>query len=324
MQNAIKPRLAPGEIASLVHKGLAKQRGTIIAMTEFTDGYFNAVHGVRLADGRELVLKVAPPAGPRLLRHESDLIRAEMHFYERAITVGVPLPALRYGDPDSGVLLMDMLRGQTLDSVRDKLPTEDLFAIRRQLGEIAARSTGLTGPLFGYPRRDGRTRSPSWRAAFLAMIDDILLDAIEFDAELPLPAEQIAALVAKHSLLLDEVTTPSLVHFDLWDGNIFVIDNGWGWRVEAIIDAGRALYADPLAELVPTIAFAAPDQADIVIDAMLGRELTPAEQTRLCLYTSYLLMVLVTEGASQRFDKAEFEPKRQWFYQQLTGYLAQL
>lgn len=323
MQNAIKPRLSPDEIAALVHRGLAEP-GKIVAMMEYTDGYFNAAHGVRLADGREFVLKVAPSTELTLLRYEVDLMRTEIHFFERAGAAGVPMPALRYADPDAGVMLMDRLQGQTLETVKNDLPPEALFAIRRQLGGLAARITSVSGPLFGYPRRDGRTRSPSWRASFLAMIDDILVDAIELDAELPLPAEQIASLIARHAPLLDEVTTPSLVHFDLWDGNIFVIDDGRGWRVEGIIDGERAFYADPLAELVPTVSFAPPDQADVVIDGMLGRELTEAERTRLRLYSIYLYLILAAEPATRGYDPVEFEPTRLWFYQQLAGELAQL
>lgn len=323
MQNAIKPRLSPDEIATLVHRGLGVSAG-VVATTEFTDGYFNAAHGVRLADGRELVLKVAPPAGLTLLRYEVELMRTEIHFFENAGRVGVPLPALRYADPDAGVMLMDRLRGQSLEAVKTQLPPEALFAIRRQLGGLAARITTVTGPLFGYPRRDGRTRSPSWRASYLSIIDDILLDAIELDAELPLPAEQIASLIGRHAPLLDQVTTPALVHFDLWDGNIFVIDDGRGWRVEGLIDGERALYGDPLLELVPMVTFTAPDQAEAVIDGMLGRDLTEAELIRLRLYTVYLYLILVTEGATRGYDPVEFEPKRRWFLQQLAGELSQL
>jgi hypothetical protein len=59
MQSAIKPRLSPAEVAALVHRGL-DEPGRIIAIREYTDGWFNAAHGVSLGDGRELVLKVAP------------------------------------------------------------------------------------------------------------------------------------------------------------------------------------------------------------------------------------------------------------------------
>jgi Ser/Thr protein kinase RdoA (MazF antagonist) len=133
-------------------------------------------------------------------------------------------------------MLMDSLRGRPLEAVKNDLPRETLFQIRRQIGRLAAQITSVTGPLFGYPRRDGRTRSTSWRATFLAMVDDILLDATELNVVLPLPPDEIASLIGRHAPFLDEVTTPCLVHFDLWDGNIFVIDDGPGWRVEGIID----------------------------------------------------------------------------------------
>lgn len=43
----------------------------------------------------------------------------------------------------------------------------------------------------------------------------------------------------------EEVTVPCLVHWDLWEGNVFVS----GGKITGIIDWERALWADPLLEL---------------------------------------------------------------------------
>jgi aminoglycoside phosphotransferase (APT) family kinase protein len=321
--SAIKPRLTADEIVALVHRGLDSPV-PIVSITEHTDGWFNAAHGVRLDDGRELVLKVAPSSDLTLLRYEVELMRTEIHFFSRARGAGVPMPAVHHADPDAGVLLMDSLRGRTLDAVKNDLHRDVLLSIRRQIGTVAARITSVTGPLFGYPRRDGRTRSASWRVSFLAMVDDILLDATELDATLPLSPDEISSRIDRHAALLDDVTTPCLVHFDLWDGNIFVNDDGHGWDVEGVIDGERAFYGDPIAELATIAALTPEDEADVVIESMLGRGLSESECTRLHLYCTYLGLVVACEPATRGYDPVEYEPTRRWFHQLLADELAHL
>ena len=48
-----------------------------------------------------------------------------------------------------------------------------------------------------------------------------------------------------HNLdVLDEVSEPALVHWDLWAGNVFVKDG----KITGITDFERALWGDPLME----------------------------------------------------------------------------
>ncbi|ROT29329.1 hypothetical protein [Micromonospora sp. HM5-17] len=65
-------------------------------MDRIDRGTFTAAYGVRLADGTDLVLKVAPPPELTLPSHEVDLMRTEVDVYRRAARVGVPVPEVRY------------------------------------------------------------------------------------------------------------------------------------------------------------------------------------------------------------------------------------
>jgi hypothetical protein len=40
------------------------------AVTELKEGWFNASYNIRLADGREVILKIAPPQGAEVLLYE--------------------------------------------------------------------------------------------------------------------------------------------------------------------------------------------------------------------------------------------------------------
>ena len=323
MDSVTKQKLTADDIRRFVHDGL----GPGVAVTghdEFTDGYYNAAHGVTLADGRQVVLKVAPLPDVRVLRYEFDLMRTEIEFYERAEAAGVPLPRLWHADPEAGVMIMERLGGVSFEVAKAEMSAAELLQIRRRIGEVSALITRVRGEVFGYPRRDGRTRRGSWRESFLEIIADILADAAELKRELTRPASEVLATIERHGPLLDEVTEPVLVHFDLWDGNVFVRRDADGWTVEGFIDGERAFYGDPIAELVSLISFIGPEEAAAVVDGYLGRPLSEREQLRLCLYRTYLWLILVVEPGVRGYP-AEFEEQLLgWVLPLLTADLARL
>ncbi|GAA2397852.1 phosphotransferase [Catellatospora methionotrophica] len=318
MRSITKPVLSDADITRLIRQGLG-DNAVVTGHEEFTDGFFNAAHAVLLDDGREVVLKVAPEQGLTMLTYEVDLMHTEIEFFERAAAAGVPLPTMWHADADGGIIIMSRLRGVSFEQAKQTMAAEHVLAIRRELGRIAAHSTTVTGARFGYPRRDGRTRSASWRESFLCFIDDILADATATDRPLPRPAAQIRELVLRHAPLLDAVTVPALVHYDLWDGNVFVLPDGDGWRVEGIIDGERAFYGDPLAELVSLASFAPEDQAAAAVDGFLGRALHPGEEIRLAMYRAYLWLILVAETAVRGYPEKENADLLAWSSERLAN-----
>lgn len=300
MEIAIRPRLDRADVEALVRERLGDDL-EFTGHEEFTDGFFNAAHGLDLADGRRVVVKVAPDRDLKLLTYEVDLMATEIECFERAIAAGVPMPRLWHGDAEGGLMIIDRLAGHSLPAVRDDIPAPERLALRREIGAMSARFALVTGERFGYPRRSGRTAADTWGGSFLAMVGDVLADIAEQGLSLPLPTGDLAALFAAERGLLDEVDRPALVHFDLWDGNIFVERDGTGWAVEAFIDGERAFYGDPIAELV-SLQFIPEEEFPAVVDGFLGRDLTPGEERRLALYRMYLMLILVAECGVRGFD----------------------
>jgi aminoglycoside phosphotransferase (APT) family kinase protein len=334
VRSKTKRELTRTEIQALLQEALGRE-AELSGCEEFTDGWFSAVYGLRLADGRELVLKLAPAAGLTLLRYEFELMRTEISFYERAAAAGLPVPRIVSADPERGYLLMERLHGTPLATLKPALAAAELASSRAEIGRFAARLHGIAGPRFGYPRRDGRTQSASWSVSFMAFVEDVLADAVDFGTELPVAPERIAAVVRHHELLLDEVTRPSLVHFDLYDSNVFLLPNsalgagdadgaGAGYAIEGVIDGERAFYGDPIAELVGLAYFSEPAEVPGLLPAYLGRELTVAERARLRLYTVYMLLIMLVEAKPRGFDPVEHEPVRQFALDRLEQELSAL
>jgi aminoglycoside phosphotransferase (APT) family kinase protein len=322
MEIAIRPKLDRADVEELARKHLPGPV-EVVGHEEFKDGFFNAAHALELADGRHVVVKVAPGKEHELLRYEVDLMATEIECFERGLAAGVPMPALHYGDPEGGVMIIDRLKGVSFPKAKDDMSKADLLAVRREIGALSARFATVSGERFGYPRKSGRTVADTWSASFQAMIADVLADIAENDSPLPCPVEDIAALVAAERELLDEVTRPALVHFDLWDGNVFVERAESGWRVEAFIDGERAFYGDPVAEIV-SLEFCPADEIAAAVDGFLGREPTAGEERRLALYRMYLMLILIAECAVRGFDEEQTAHQMQWSTETLVKSLASL
>ncbi len=273
--------------------GLAEGAG---AVCELQDGWFNAVYELVLADGRCVVLKIAPPPGAPVMAYERALMATEVATLRRLrADARIPVPAVLVHDEscqacDSACFFMEKARGASLEHVRAGLSRAQEAAVDRHAGEILRTLHGYRGDWFGYPGNPA-LRAHTWREAFLAIVESVLADAARQGVAFPRPAPAIRALLQRHASSLDEVRTPSLVHWDAWDKNFFVDDG----RVTGLIDFERALWADPLMEsLFRPLSWSGPTEA------MRGYGKTDfsAAETRRCrLYSLHLGLVMRTECA---------------------------
>lgn len=273
--------------------------GRLAARRPLGGGTYNTVEELRLADGTRHVLKIPPPATTPGLAHERGLLRAEAEFCRGAATARVPAPhvvAAGHGEgtPTGPYLLLTQLPG---------VPWEGLEAgehdvLRRELGRLVARLHGVTGPGFGYPSGALGPLAPDWRTAFTAMYEAVLDDARRFGAWLPRPVDEVARTARTAFGLLDEVTVPRLVHFDLWPGNILVARDGVS-RIGGLIDGERMFWGDPLADFV-SLALLDDIRRDAHFLAGYREAGGPADLSgsghrRLALYRSYLYLIMLVE-----------------------------
>ncbi|NKE57771.1 aminoglycoside phosphotransferase family protein [Lentzea sp. PSKA42] len=293
MQSHTKRRLSPEELDALVGCRLE---------AELTDGWFNTAYRVVLDDGRAAVVKLAPPADVQVLRYERGIMATEAMVYRRiAALPDVPAPELLRAGPE--FLAISLLEGTPWDKAID-LPEDTQRALRRELGAVTARLHTLTSEEFGYPAAESALSAPDWKTAFIAMVDALLDDAERWHSDLSATPAEIRGLVLKGGDALDEVTTPALIHFDLWPGNIFID----GSRIVGLIDHERAFWGDPAAELV-SLAFGGdtgPD-SDLVrgyVEAGGVLDFTPAFRHRLALYQLYLSLLLIIECGPRGYDDA--------------------
>ncbi|MBN1874048.1 MAG: aminoglycoside phosphotransferase family protein [Anaerolineae bacterium] len=320
MQSASKIKLSHALIQSLVthHFGSAMRVQTA---EELTEGYFSTAYRLDLTDGRSWVLKVSTPSHVRVLRYEYDIMAAEVAamrlLRERT---SLPVPEIYCYDTsrvllDNEFFLMACLPGKPLHRVRGELSPDVQRQINQQIGGYLREINAIEGVAFGYGS-ENTPRFANWRDAFDAMLQTILQDGEDMQVELPLTYPAYHELARQHYAVLDEITTPRLVHWDLWDGNIFFdVDTQ---SIMGIIDHERALWGDPLMEVNfggydPTSDFAVGYGTPVLN--------TPAQRTRRALYNLYLFLIMVIETYYRQYPN---DGQEKWAREQLANTVNEL
>lgn len=303
MESATKNRKTREQIARMVERAF---RGVTLAtgddaVRELKEGWFNAAYNVRLSDGREVILKIAPPRDAEVLTYEQQIMMTEVASMRLVHeNPAIPVPEIYAFDTacdicDSEYFFMEKLAGDNYEQVKEALSPEVQARIDRQIGEIVRRINGFTGTYFGY-EGNSALRGATWKEAFLKIIEAVLDDGARKQADLGFPINEIRGAVLQHASSLEEVTTPQLVHWDAWDLNFFVKDG----QVTGILDFERALWADPLMEAqFRALAFGG------VSESMRGygkTSFTHTEEERCHLYTLYLALVMKTECYYRNYD----------------------
>jgi aminoglycoside phosphotransferase (APT) family kinase protein len=262
------------------------------------------VYALSLAGNQsELVLRVAPDPGMQLLDYEYQLMRSEMKIHQMVRdTTDIPVPNIIAHDFSQQVIerdymLLEHFSGQPLSLVRDKLPMEAQQGIDRELGKYTARIHEITADTFGYAGSK-RQQAADWHSAFGKMLGELLSDGDKLGTKLPVPPVEILAFYQSVKSSFEQVEVPVLVHWDLWDPNIFVVQENDTWRVEGIIDWERAFWGDPEAEI-----FMLMKQPNDAFFKTYGKPLATDKDARIrqTFYRIHLWLVMLIE-ASVRFE----------------------
>lgn len=289
----------------LEEAGLPPER--LAHLRPLTGGTYNTVEELVLADGSRYVLKVPPAETVPGLSHERRLLVSEAEFYRGAAEADVPAPrVVILGRED---LLMTAVPGDAWDG---QLTGTEQSALRTELGRQVARLHRVTGPAFGYPSGALGPLAPDWRTAFTGMLDAVLDDARRYGAELPRPADEVADALRPAYGALDEVRVPSLVHFDLWTGNILVERADGAARIGGLIDGERMFWGDPLADFV-SLALLGDIRTDEAFLAGYREEGGRAEfdvpaRLRYALYRAYLYLIMLSETVPREMGEGD----RRW------------
>ena len=275
---------------------------------ELGHGWFNVAYRITLRDGRDVVLKIAPPADVPVMTYERGAMRIELASLALIeAQTGVPVPQVDHADTshdliDADWFFMPFVDGENFGIVKDALDPAQADAYNEQLGAVNRELNAIVGERFGPLAGPGDS---SWRIVFTGIVEDVLRDGEARGVDIGHAYDDVRAILATHAYVLDEVTEPRFVEWDLWDSNVMVRDG----KIACIIDHERALYGDPLMEAGFT-AFVLPQFGDSTA-FMRGYgwpELTGTELLRRRLYCLHLMLVMVIETVYRAHtDTAQYD-----------------
>ncbi|MER8266165.1 aminoglycoside phosphotransferase family protein [Streptomyces griseus] len=303
----------------------------IASRTTLTGGTYNTVTRVTLTDGRDWVVKTPPPHATAL-RYERDLLVNEVAFYTAAAQAGGPaVPRVVRSEPDPAAptgayLVMTARPGRpwheagvgtgVATGAGGAAGVGDGRRLRTELGGLVGRLHTVTGSGFGYPAEPFGPLAPTWRAAFTAMTEAVLADAETYRARLPYSVGHIRTVLAGASGVLDDVTRPALVHFDLWPGNLLVTGDPGARTIGGIVDGERMFWGDPVADFASLALFGDIERDRDFLDGYAWSaggavEFTDSLRIRYALYRSYLYLIMLVETVPRAVGPEAAEETRE-------------
>ncbi|MCA0199335.1 MAG: fructosamine kinase family protein [Proteobacteria bacterium] len=244
----------------------------VVREQDLAGGCIADVRRLTLADGRDVVAKV----GQGLALEGFMLSYLAEHSR-------LPVPEVFFSAED--LLLMDYL--PTSGSLSD--------ASQEDAADHLAALRGVTGPAFGFARttvigglKQPNDQAPSWLEFFREQRLMYMTEAAVHMKKLPPEvALRIAKLAERLDRWIDESAKPTLIHGDMWTGNVLVN----GDRIAGFVDPA-IYYADPEIELAFSTLFGTFSEAFFKRYAE-HHPLRPGFEERKDLYNLYPLLVHV-------------------------------
>lgn len=259
MKSSTQKPISIESIVKIVHHNFGEET-KVGEVHELSDGWWSVAYSVDFPEKDfDIIIKLNIPDSIQTQIYEFKAMETEINVLKfiknHPIGEFIPLPELIAYDIEGnlvgrGYFITKKFKGNPLSQIRKKIPKPELAKIETEIGKLQAKINEITGDKFGYfiDHPQFPVQTDSWASTFSLMMENLLNDCKVHDTTLPFNQEKVRELLKMGEKALNKVKKPSLVHWDLWTGNIFVkkVDNKW--ELEGIIDFERAIWGDPLTE----------------------------------------------------------------------------
>lgn len=277
----------------------------VTEIKELTEGMCNVTYSIAFSDGSESILKIAAKDRSGNTSNEVNLMRAEVTAMKLvAEKCSFKVADVQYYDTsnticDGNYFFMEKLEGDNFHFVKEKMSEEEISAIGKELGKISRELSTIQNADFGFLGED--TRYDSLFAFVKQMLTNLISDAKKRDIDILYDGRTLLDQLEKEESAFREVKKASLVHWDMWEGNVFVKDG----RVSGIIDWERAMWGEPFMD----DRFRMHNRDKHFLEGFGQTSFSEDELKRLRWYDIILYLTMMIEVFYR-----EFEDKGQYFW----------
>ena len=288
--------------------GMAKKAfpGKKIAeIKELTEGMCNVTYDITFEDGSESILKIAAKDRRGNTSNEVNLMQAEVTAMKLASeNCSFKVADIQYYDTsnticDGHYFFMEKLKGDNFAFVREKMSEDAIAIVDTEIGKISRELSQVKNPEFGFLGEDKR-----YDSLFLFvkhMLENLISDAGKKDIDIVYDGQTLLNQLETDKSAFEAVKEASLVHWDMWAGNVFVNDG----HVSGIIDWERALWGEPFMD----DRFRMHNRSEHFLQGFGQTSFSEDELKRLRWYDIILYLTMMIEVYYR-----EFEDEGQYFW----------
>ena len=298
-----KNRQSEKTICRMAEKAFPDKK--ISAIKELTEGMCNVTYNVKFDDGSESILKIAAKDRKGNTSNEINLMKAEVNAMKLVSeNCSFKVADIQYYDTsnticDGNYFFMEKLTGDNFFLVKEKMSEEEIAVINTEIGKISKELSKVKNPQFGFLGDD--KRYDSLFSFVKQMLENLISDAKNKDIDIMYDGQTFINQLEKDKSSFDLVHDATLVHWDMWEGNVFVKDG----HVSGIIDWERALWGEPFMD----DRFRMHNRGKQFLEGFGKTSFSEDELKRLRWYDVILYLTMMIEVYYR-----EFEDKGQYFW----------
>lgn len=194
---------------------------------------------------------------------------------------------------DGDYFFMENLEGTSWISVIDSLGDEINSKLRMEVGKLQKQLSEITGEKFGLLGDHTHQFSNLYEFVYF-LINNVLSDAAKRDVKIGVPRDVILAKLSNDKGFFEAIRTPTLVHWDMWEGNIFVKEE----NITGIIDWERAMWGEPFMD----DRFRYHNRHDDFLKGFGINEFSENELRRIYWYDILLYLTMMTEVTYREYE----------------------
>ena len=290
-------------ISNMAEKAFPDKR--IAAVKELTEGMCNVTYDITFEDGSESILKIAAKDRRGNTSNEVNLMQAEVTAMKLASeNCSFKVADIQYYDTsnticDGHYFFMEKLKGDNFAFVREKMSEDAIAIVDTEIGKISRELSQVKNPEFGFLGEDKR-----YDSLFLFvkhMLENLISDAGKKDIDIVYDGQTLLNQLETDKSAFEAVKEASLVHWDMWAGNVFVNDG----HVSGIIDWERAMWGEPFMD----DRFRMHNRGEHFLEGFGQTSFSEDELKRLRWYDIILYLTMMIEVYYR-----EFEDEGQYFW----------